>query len=346
MALLALRVFAFVVGLAALVYFFLSVIRSSLLVRHRQDRLAGMVIRVVHGLFRLGLSRTQGYEARDRVLVYEAPAIVIVLIGTWFLFVTLAFTPIFWAIDTGSLLHAFVTSGMSLSTLGSVVATTDLGQVTSVAEGAVGLGIVALLITFMPEFYTVVAQREGMVSWLARRVGATPPGVAIVEWLHRTGQLRQQADIWSTWENWYESLQETHSSLTIMIYFRSFTSGQSWVTTAGAIADAVALVASTVDVPRDPCVDIVLKVSAGALSRIVAAAYIPRTASSPDDEASGVTRAAYETACGQLAAAGVPLKPDRDECWRDFAALRARYGPALQALVKEVEAPPVPWPSG
>ncbi len=344
MGLTALRVVAYAVGLAAVVYFFLSVIRSSLLVRHRQDRLAGVVIRVVHGLFHLGLSGTRGYEARDRVLVYEAPAIVIVLIAAWFFFVTLAFTAIFWAIETGNLLRTFVISGMSLSTLGSVVANTDFGKITSFVEGAVGLGIVALLITFMPEFYTVLTQRETTVSWLARRVAAVPSGLAIIEWLHRTGQLQQHPDFWATWENWFESLQETHSSLTIMIYFRSFTPGRSWVTTAGAVADAVALKASTVDVPMEREADIVLSLSSRALPRIVAAAYIPRAAPSAA-EPLGVTRAAYDAVCDQLAAAGVPLKPDRDQSWREFSELRARYDGALQTLTREVEAPPVPWPS-
>ena len=344
MGMIVLRVLACAVGLAAVVAFFLSIIRVSLLVRHRQDWLATLVTRVVHGLFRLGLSGTRAYGPRDHALVYEAPVIVIVLIATWFVFVIAGFTGIFWAIEAGSLFRAFVVSGMSLSTLGSVVAETDIGKVTSIAEGGVGLGIVALLITFMPEFYTVVTQREHMVSWLAARVGPVPSPTAIVEWLQRTGQLGRDADVWSSWETWLSDLDETHSSLTILVYFRSFRPGLSWVTTAGAIVDAAALVASTVDGPAGPAVDITLGVGMGALQHIGAAAGVPHASEPVSIDQISVTRAAYDAAFEHLLAAGVPLKADRDRAWQDFAGFRARYDRVLLALTREVEAPQVPWP--
>ncbi len=87
-----------------------------------------------------------------------------------------------------------------------------------------------------------------------------------------------------------------------------------------------------------------LEVGTAALQR-VAAATIPLEAHPAPIERISVARAQFDAAYDRLAAAGVPLKPDRERAWRDFAALRARYDQALIGLTKEVEAPLVPWPT-
>jgi hypothetical protein len=50
-------------------------------------------------------------------------------------------------------------------------------------------------------------------------------------------------------------------------------------------------------------------------------------------------------ACDRLAAAGVPLRPDRDEIWRDFAGWRVNYDRVLVGLASSVMAPFAPWSS-
>ena len=42
---------------------------------------------------------------------------------------------------------------------------------------------------------------------------------------------------------------------------------------------------------------------------------------------------------------GVPLKPDRDQAWRDFAGWRVNYDVALVALARLTMAPMAPWSS-
>ena len=46
-----------------------------------------------------------------------------------------------------------------------------------------------------------------------------------------------------------------------------------------------------------------------------------------------------------LAAEGIPLKPDRDQAWRDFAGWRVNYDAVLVALAVLTIAPPAPWSS-
>jgi hypothetical protein len=47
----------------------------------------------------------------------------------------------------------------------------------------------------------------------------------------------------------------------------------------------------------------------------------------------------------QLAAQGVPLKPDREQAWHDFRGWRVNYDLALLGLARLTMAPYAPWSS-
>ena len=65
---------------------------------------------------------------------------------------------------------------------------------------------------------------------------------------------------------------------------------------------------------------------------------------SPTDPIS-ISREEFDTACDELANAGVPLKLDRDQAWRDFAGWRVNYDAVLLALATLTMAPEAPWSS-
>ena len=46
-----------------------------------------------------------------------------------------------------------------------------------------------------------------------------------------------------------------------------------------------------------------------------------------------------------MAGAGVPLKADRDQAWRDFAGWRVNYDIVLLSLARLTQAPAAPWSS-
>jgi hypothetical protein len=182
------------------------------------------------------------------------------------------------------------------------------------------------------------------VTFLAARTGPQPSGPAIIEWYYRAGQVQQLEDCWTTWEEWLEDVEETHSSLSLLALFRSYVPGGSWVTTAGAITDAAALVSTTLDVPKNATMGIVLMAGAGAICTVATALSIPCEVPLPVEDI-GVTRAQFEAGCERLENAGAPLKADRDQAWHDFAALRGLYDDALLGLTKELEVPVPAWPT-
>jgi hypothetical protein len=58
-----------------------------------------------------------------------------------------------------------------------------------------------------------------------------------------------------------------------------------------------------------------------------------------------ISRIEFEAALESLAAAGIPLKPDREKAWIDFAGWRVNYDAVLLALCSLTMAPPAPWSS-
>ena len=47
--------------------------------------------------------------------------------------------------------------------------------------------------------------------------------------------------MWERWEEWFSDIEETHTSLTVLVHYRSQQPDHSWVNAAGAVMDAAAM---------------------------------------------------------------------------------------------------------
>src|SRR5205814_3920771 len=125
-----------------------------------------------------------------------------------------------------------------------------------------------------------------------------------------------------SWEVWFADIEESHTSLAALTFFRSPKPERSWVTAAGAVMDAAALVTSTVDLAHDPAADLCIRAGYLALRHISDYFYVPYDPDPRPDDPISITRAEYDAARDELATNGVPLKSDREQAWRDFAGWR------------------------
>ncbi|MDP9222242.1 MAG: hypothetical protein M3P18_00005, partial [Actinomycetota bacterium] len=140
-------------------------------------------------------------------------------------------------------------------------------------------------------------------------------------------------------------LEQTHTSLPLLCFFRSIESTRSWATAAGCILDAAAITVSSLDIQRDPEAELMIRAGYVALRRIsdyFSIQYDPDPA--PEDPIS-IQRVEFEAMWDKLAQEGVPLKRDRDQAWIDFAGWRVNYDTVLLALAALTVAPPAPWSS-
>jgi hypothetical protein len=285
------------------------------------------------------------YEARDRVMALFAPLGLLVLTGTWLILVLAGYTAMFYALAVDSWREAVRASGSSLLTLGFLAPSTLPGTALAFTEAVIGLGLLALLISYLPTIYAAFSRRETAVASLAVRAGTPPSAVDLLIRAHRIGRLDQLDELWLTWQAWFAELEETHTSLAVLVFFRSPKSDRSWVTAAGAVLDSAAFVNSTIDVPWTPQAGLCVRAGFVALREIgdfYDVAYDPDPA--PTDPIS-VAREEFDAACDTLGGAGVPLKRDRDQAWRDFAGWRVNYDTVLLALAALTVAPYAPWSS-
>ncbi len=167
----------------------------------------------------------------------------------------------------------------------------------------------------------------------------------MVERYHRIHGLDQLHDTWVTWELWFADIEETHTSLAALVFFRSPLPQHSWVTAAGAILDCASLVNSTIDVPHDPQADLCIRAGYLALRHIADFFFILYNAAPKPDDPISISRQEFDAVYDRLAHNGIPLKPDREQAWRDFAGWRVNYDTVLLALAALTMAPYAPWSS-
>ena len=341
-AVTALKVLAFLAGLYVVYATGMSAIVTFVLPRAAQTRITRVVFIAVRNVLDLVAPPSRDYHQRDRRFAMQAPVSLVSLPVVWLLLILGAFTLMYWAI-IGNLREAFITSGSSMLTLGFArpdrLSTTAL----SFAQAAIGLGLVALLISYLPTIYAGFSRRETQVALLEALAGSPPTPASLLVRTHRIGYTDHLDELWRTWEGWFADIEESHTSLSAVVFFRSPDPDRSWVTAAGCVLDSAALLTSTIDGPRSPEAQLCIRAGFVALRRITDFFGYPHNANpSPDDEIS-VTRAEFDAVVQQLADAGLALKADRDQCWRDFKGWRVNYDTVLRFLAGITAAPPHLW---
>jgi hypothetical protein len=112
------------------------------------------------------------------------------------------------------------------------------------------------------------------------------------------------------------------------------------------VLDAASLLASTVDRPRSADAELCIRAGYIALRRIADFFAI----SHPPDphwpaEPISIDRREFDEACREMSEAGVPLRSDLEQAWRDFAGWRVNYDRVLLSLASLTMAPYAPWSS-
>ncbi len=336
---------AFLIGLAIVVATLYSAIETFVLPRSASDKLTRAVFLTLRFLFDLRAKRARSYEERDQIMALYAPIALLILPPVWLILVLTGYMGMFYGLGISTWRSAFAISGSSLLTLGFVPLDDLPKQVLAFSEATIGLALVALLIAYLPTIYAAFSKREAAVTMLEVRAGSPPWAVDMIERYHRIHGLEQLGSQWASWEAWFADIDETHTSLAALVFFRSPRPDHSWVTAAGAVLDGASLVNSMVDIPHDARADLCIRAGYLALRHIADFFGIPYNAAPKPDDPISISRSEFDAACDRLVTSGVQLKQDRDQGWRDFAGWRVNYDTVLLALAALTMAPYAPWSS-
>jgi hypothetical protein len=338
---IAVQVLVFVLGLAGIVRVVFSAVRTFVVPRGDNDSLSRFLFRAIREAFDLVARPSRPYEFRDRVMAYYGPVALVLLPAFWLVLLAASFAAMFWAIGLPAG-EAFVVSGSSLLTLGFDRPAIPGGDVLAFAEAAIGLALVALLVSYLPTIYGAFSRRELLVNLLEVRADSPPSPIVMITRMDRLSGLTVLHDLWIRWEQWFAELEETHTSLPVLVFYRSQQNNHSWVNASGAMMDAAALMRSAVDVEQDVQADLMIRAGYLALRRIAAYFHIAFDPEPSPTAATSISRERFDQALAVLAAADVPLVADRDKAWADFNGWRVNYDAVLRGLERLTMAP-TPW---
>ncbi len=195
-------------------------------------------------------------KTRENFISFYGPASLLFLFGTWASILIVGFGLLYYAAATNDPTHpplpnCFYLSGTTFFTLGlgDVTPHTSAERVMVVFESGLGLGFLALIISYLPVIYQAFSRREVSIVLLDARAGSPPTAAELLS--RHGGQHGVQAiqELFQDWERWSAELLESHISYPVVAYFRSQHSNESWLAALTAILDATALIVATSDTP-------------------------------------------------------------------------------------------------
>lgn len=339
-----LRGIALLIGVAIVLATLFSAVKTFVLPRAAPDPISSLVFRMIRRLIQFLTKRVRSYYQRDRVMAYFAPISLLALLPVWYSLITVGYTLVYWAMGGVSIYQAFRVSGSSLLTLGYATIESPLNTVLEFTQATIGLMLVALLIAYLPSMYAAFSKREAAVTLLEVRAGNPPSAVEMLLRYNRIHGLDRLTDFWAEWEMWFAEVQESHTSLAALVFFRSPDPDHSWVSASGTVLDAASLLLAAVDRKPDPQAALCIRAGYLAMRSIADFFRIPYNPNPHyPSEPISVTRAQFEEACLRLAQGGIPLKEDMDAAWSDFAGWRVNYDAVLVPLARLTLTPPTPW---
>ena len=340
------HILVFLLGLGIVIGTFFSALSTFVLPRSASSRLNRILFSLLRRLFEVLMRFVKTFEKKDAIFAYYAPIGLILLVPTWYVLMIIGYAALYWSLGVGDFYTDIRLSGSSLLTLGFAASESFPINLLVFSEATLGLILVALLIAYLPTMYSAFSRREEFVNLLEVRAGAPPSSIEMLLRFHRIHGLEKLAEYWSSWEVWFADLEESHTTLPAMVFFRSPRGNQSWITAAGTILDCAALTLSALDVQYAPSAALCIRAGFLSLRKISDYFDIPYPPDPHFPEVPvSISHEEFEAVLDQLAEADLPLKTDRDQAWQDFAGWRVNYDHTLLALCSLVMAPPAFWSS-
>src|SRR6266542_3840357 len=284
-------------------------------------------------------------EGRERILAAAAPFFFLILLAAWASMAAVSYALILWspAFIHGVNGHgpvSFVTamyfSGSSLFTIGfGDVVATGWTRAIVVTEGATGLGLVAVVIGYLPVLYQAFNRREVGVLLLDARAGSPPSGPELLHRMGSAGVASSLPQLFAEWERWVADVLESHMSYPILALFRSPHDNTSWVTSLGSVLDAATLILTSVDDESDERAKLLYGTGVHAVEDLF---YYFRLT----ERESVIQRNEFEDVLNDMKNDGFAIRPV-DEAFASFTEKRAKYAPRLDAIVVLLAAPPGQW---
>lgn len=289
--------------------------------------------------------RISGTKQRETWLSFYGPLSLLVLFAAWGGALLVGFAFLYYGNEAHdpsrpSLPMCFYLSGTTLSTLGigDVTPHTPIERALTVCESGLGLGFLALVISYLPVIYQAFSRREVAIVMLDARAGSPPTAAELLRRHNGPHGMEALRQLFVDWERWSAELLESHISYPVVSYFRSQHSNESWLAALTTILDSTALLIAMGD---SACARQARLTFAMCRHTIVdlSQVFYARPVS-PDNNR--LPEKEHTRLCEALKEAGYTLRED-EESTKKLRQLREMYEPFLEALSRHLFVPLPPW---
>ncbi|MBA3429960.1 MAG: hypothetical protein H0U16_00570 [Actinobacteria bacterium] len=319
-----------------------TVIRTLVVPRGTSAKLSNAVGRGVNSLFMVIVNRLDEYESKDRVLIYEAPIVLLLVLILWLLMFILGYSLMMWPFLV-SFPEALRQTGSSLFTLGFAAVAIPGPTVVYFMAAFTGLIVVALQIAYLPSLYSSFNRRETLVTMLQSRAGAPAWGPELLARHQLVGILDNLPDLYKEWERWAADVAESHTNYPTLIWFRSPHPLRSWVVALLAVLDSAALYQSLNPNSAPSEARLCIRMGFTCMREIASALQIPYDSDPFPDADVNLTYEEFLGGITRLEESGFPMERTPEEAWPHFKGWRVNYESIVYTVADQVMAAPGPW---
>ena len=333
----------FVLGLGALLLTGSSVIKTLLIPRNLSSAIGTAVAASVQAVYRLATARVHDVTRRERIYASGAPTYLFALLVCWIICLYVAYTLMLLPFAHRSVDFALRLSGSSLFTLGFADPAGAAPYGIVFAAAISGLGVIALMIGYMPTLYAAYNRRETLVIMLEALSGKPPWGPEVLarqQLIRNTSYLPR---LYERWTEWAADISESHTTYQTLIYFRSRYPEQAWPLALLAVLDAAALHLSLNPESAPAEIRPFLRVGYVTMRSIAGTLGFEVNDDPHPDDPLVLTREEFDAGVRHVAEAGWEFERPPEEAWAHFRGWRVNYEAAAHDIAAHLDLPPALW---
>jgi hypothetical protein len=193
-------------------------------------------------------------KSRETFLGFFGPLSLLILFAVWAAVIIVGFGMLYYSSSTQDSTHpTFETclylSGTTMFTLGlgDVIPHTWSERFLAVIESGLGLGFLALILSYLPVIYQAFSRREVNIVLLDARAGSPPTATELLRRHSGTDGSAALERLLHDWEHSSADMLESHVSYPAVSYFRSQHTNESWLAALTAILDSCSLLLTCIE---------------------------------------------------------------------------------------------------
>lgn len=235
------RSFVYFIGCWLFVIIVISVLRTIVVPRALRSFISDTVMSAVVSVGWAIARVRRRYVARDSVMAWAGPLIILITLLTWLIGFLLAYGCMIYGLSGQSFGLSLAQSGSSLFTLGFDAGVGENQTIIDFFAAATGPIVIALMIGFLPTIYSIFTTREVMVTRLSLEAGEPAWGPELLSRVQLSDQLGDINSIYVEWTDWAATLRLTHLTYPSLVYVRSARAYRHYASSLLAMMDAAAL---------------------------------------------------------------------------------------------------------